>query len=140
VKLACTAVGLSAAAAYNHYHRWPGFAMAWDAAVEDGMVALECALLENGIRTLDPESPVLAAEPALPMQPMSIDDVIRILGQRRGRLAVNQRPAASEAEAAAAISRQLRKMAIERGDAVPPVERSWKGAARGQGKAQARLA
>jgi hypothetical protein len=127
VKLAAQAVGLSSQAAYDHYRRWPAFAIAWDEAVKDGEVALECALLENGIRTLQPDNPNLADEPALPMQPMSTDDVIRILGQRRGKLSPDRRPGASEAVAAAYISRFLRKLAIERGDTVVPVERRWKG-------------
>lgn len=127
VKLACAAIGMSAKAAYDHYHRWPAFALAWDEAVEEGELALEMALLENGIRTLQPDNPNLADEPALPMQPMSTDDVLRILGMRGGKFAPAARPAASEEEAAAAISRMLRKFAIERGDKVPPVERQWRG-------------
>lgn len=127
VKLAAQSVGLSSKAAYDHFHRWPAFAKLWDEAVADGEVALECALLENGIRTLEPDNPALPPEPALPMQPMSTDDVLRILGMRRGKFARANRPAASEEEAVAHISRFLRKLAIERGDKVPPVARKWKG-------------
>lgn len=142
VKLAAQAIGMSAKACYDHYHRWPHFAKRWDEAAADGELWLEMALLENGIRSLDPDSPVLDDEPALPMQPMSVDDVIRILGMRRavqrfgGKLVGNRRAAASEEEAVAAIQKQLRKMAIKRGDAVPPVERQWKGGRRAKGKSQ----
>ena len=45
VKAACAEVGLTAASAYNHRHRWPAFARRWDAAVELGYVTLECALI-----------------------------------------------------------------------------------------------
>jgi hypothetical protein len=136
VKLACAAVGMSAAAAYNHRDRWVEFARAWDEAVEDGEVSLQCALLENGIRTLDPDAEGLADEPALPMQPMSVDDVIRILGQRRagmsrkGKFVGNRRMMATEEETNAALLKRLKVLAIRKGVQMPVTERRWKGGRR----------
>ena len=127
VKMACVAVGVSAAAAYKHRERWTEFERAWEAAIEEGCFALEMALLENGIRALDPDAEGLAEEPALPMLPISADDAIRILGMRRGRFSPAARPAASEDVACAHIARYLRMLAMRRGVDVPRDERKWRG-------------
>jgi hypothetical protein len=137
VKLACQAVGLSAAAAYNHYDRWVEFARAWDDAAKNGELALEAAMLENGIRSLDPHADGLAEEPALPMQPMSVDDAIRILGQRRagisrkGKFTGNRRVMATEEETNAALIKRLKVLAIRKGLLAPSPARVWKGGASG---------
>jgi hypothetical protein len=47
--------------------------------------------------------------------------------RRGGKLVGNARPAATEEQACAAISRQLRKIAIESGKRVPKIKRQWKG-------------
>ena len=127
VKMACVAVGVSAAAAYKHRERWTEFERAWEAAIEEGCFALEMALLENGIRALDPQAEGLAEEPALPMLPISADDAIRILAMRRGRFSPAARPAASEDVACAHIARYLRMLAMRRGVDVPRDERKWRG-------------
>ncbi|MFN0116502.1 MAG: hypothetical protein ACKVPY_17670 [Paracoccaceae bacterium] len=45
VKLACAEVGLTPASAYNHRHRWAGFARRWDEAVEVGYLQVEAGLI-----------------------------------------------------------------------------------------------
>ncbi len=118
VKMACVAVGISAAAAYKHRDRWAEFGRAWDVAVQDGYFALEMALLENGIRALDPDADGLAEEPALPMLPISADDAMRILGQRRfyvsgfGKRAGYKRPMPTEEETNAELIKRLRVLAM----------------------------
>ena len=57
VTAACRAVGLSQASAYNHYHRWPDFATRWDAALEEGYMRLEMALIENAGRAFERRRP-----------------------------------------------------------------------------------
>lgn len=47
VKAACAEVGMTAASAYGHRKRWRRFAELWDAAVEEGYLHLEIALLQN---------------------------------------------------------------------------------------------
>jgi hypothetical protein len=76
------------------------------------------ALLENGIRALDPDAEGLAEEPALPMLPISADDAIRILGQRRvdvtgyGKRPGYRRRRPTEGETNAAIMKRLRVLAM----------------------------
>jgi hypothetical protein len=133
VKLAAQAIGMSAKACYDHYHRWVEFARAWDAAAADGEFALEAALLENGIRSLDPQAGGLAEEPALPMQPMSVDDAIRILGQqragvsRKGKMVGNRRIMATEEETNAELVKRLKVLAIRKGLVEPSPRRAWLG-------------
>ena len=118
VKMACVAVGISAAAAYKHRDRWAEFGRAWDVAIQDGYFALEVALLENGIRALDPNADGLAEEPALPMLPISAHDAMRILGQRRfnvsgfGKRPGHRRRMPTEEETNAALLKRLRVLAM----------------------------
>lgn len=99
VKLACKAAGLSPVSAYAHRHRNRDFADAWDAALEDGFLALETGLLENALRTLgplvgdaDPDQEPGDWKPALPMEPISFDDAVRLLGlHRAGRTGMGKR-------------------------------------------------
>jgi len=83
VKAACAAVGLSLASAYNHYHRWEGFAKRWDAALETGYDRLEMALIENAQRSLGvaPDYP-----PDIPLQPMTFDEALRLLRLHTARV------------------------------------------------------
>lgn len=86
VKLAAQAVGLSVASAHGHRHRWPEFGRAWDAAIQDGYVTLEMALIENACISLsDPASGEFerAAMAALPIETMTVDGAIRLLGLHR---------------------------------------------------------
>lgn len=63
VRAACAEAGLSIASAYNHRHRWPGFARRWDQALETGHVRIEAALLDaagsmwEGV-DYDPDAPI----------------------------------------------------------------------------------
>lgn len=86
VKLACRAVGLSVASAHGHRHRWPDFARSWDAAIQDGYATLEMALIENACISLSDGSSgefERAAVPALPIETMTVDGAIRLLGLHR---------------------------------------------------------
>ena len=41
---------MSVSGAYKHYNRWPDFEKRWDAALKEGYLRLEMALLENAGR------------------------------------------------------------------------------------------
>jgi hypothetical protein len=91
VKAACAEVGLSAASAYNHRHRWVRFAERWDAAVETGYVRIQLALLESsgtmfGNRELPPEVPIppMTAEQAIHLLHMHKNQV-HGMGKRPGK-------------------------------------------------------
>ena len=75
VKAAYTEAGVSKGAIYTHRHRWRAFAERWDAAVEEGYVRLELALLENaGNLFSSPEVP-----PEAPIPPMTAAQAIHLL-------------------------------------------------------------
>lgn len=82
VKAACAEVGLSQASAYNHYGRWPAFAKRWNAALENGALRLEMALLENGGNVFSDED----FEPDAPMPPMTPAQAIHMLHMHKHRL------------------------------------------------------
>jgi hypothetical protein len=75
VKLACREVGLWPPSAYNHRKRFPGFAKAWDQAVEIGQREVESSLIQNIGYFFDRELP----EPEAPMRDVSVMDAIRLL-------------------------------------------------------------
>ena len=75
VRLACREVGMWPPAAYNHRKKFPGFARAWDQAVEIGMGELESQVHENLNHFFDREMP----EPSVPMRDISIADAIRVV-------------------------------------------------------------
>jgi hypothetical protein len=75
VKLACREVGLWPPSAYNHRKRFPGFAKAWDQAVEIGQCAVESRIHENIGYFFDRELP----EPEAPMQNITVTDAIRLV-------------------------------------------------------------
>ena len=75
VRLACREVGMSPPAAYNHRNKFPGFARAWDQAVEIGMSELESQVHENLNHFFDRDMP----EPEVPMRDVSIADAIRVV-------------------------------------------------------------
>lgn len=83
VKAACREVGLWPPSAYNHRKRFPGFARAWDQAVEIGRNELESSIHENLNHFFDREMP----EPAAPMRDITVMDAIRVarLYERRER-------------------------------------------------------
>ena len=88
VKMACNAVGLSVPSAYMHRYRWPGFAKAWDAAVEEGYASLEAAMLENAMASLEPQDPRFADfEPAFPMEKMSPAHGMALLYMHKNKVA-----------------------------------------------------
>lgn len=82
VKAACAEVGLTAASAYNHRHRWPAFARRWDAAVEEGYLQLECALLETGANVFSGEA--LPDPP--PLRAMSVAQALQLLHMHKHRV------------------------------------------------------
>lgn len=114
VAAACRAVGLSQAAAYNHYHRWPDFAKRWDAALEEGYVRLEMALFEAAGRVFEP----VDYPQDVPIEAMSFDQAITLLkahqlrvhgvGKRQG-VRGPWRPHSSD-EAFASLARDLDRM------------------------------
>ena len=75
VKAACAEVGLTAASAYNHRQRWPGFARRWDAAIEVGYTQLECGLIDAGANLF---SGTGLAEVA-PLREMTVSHAIHLL-------------------------------------------------------------
>jgi hypothetical protein len=81
LKLACREVGLSAASAYGHRHRWPEFSDRWDSAVEEGYWALQGAMLERATVSLDPHHYDYLEDwkPAIPMEPMTVDQAFALL-------------------------------------------------------------
>jgi hypothetical protein len=86
VRLACKEVGLSIASAYGHRSRWYEFAKCWDAAVEDGYHALEIAMLERAVISLDPHAYDQLEEwaPALPISPMTPEQCLSLLHMHKG--------------------------------------------------------
>ncbi len=112
VKMACAATGLSPASAYNHRNRWPEFARSWDAALEDGYVTVESALLELAAISFGQAGP----DYTLPVPPMTAEQGLQLLSLHRARVsgrgalpgAVMRRP--TEAETNAAIVKQLKSL------------------------------
>lgn len=89
VAAACRAVGLSHAAAYNHYHRWPDFAKRWDAALAEGYERLDMALLDHAGRVFAP----VDYPPDVPIEPMSFDQAITLLKFHQQRVhKIGKRP------------------------------------------------
>jgi hypothetical protein len=82
VKAACAEVGMTAASAYGHRERWPGFARRWAAAIREGYARIEAALMENGENLFSsPELP-----PEAPMPPMTVEQAIHILHMHRNEV------------------------------------------------------
>lgn len=110
VKLACEAAGLSVASAYVRRAKWPGFAERWKAALENGYVRLEFAMIEHACNTFEP---VIEFEPDLPMPPMGVDDALQVLRLHRpavrgvGRPLRQWQKMPSEAEVRASILRKI---------------------------------
>jgi hypothetical protein len=80
IKLACRAVGLSYASAYNHRERWPDFARRWDAAIPAGWTNVDSALVTGAIALFDP-----AVDPPEALGPMSVDQAIQLVGLHQRR-------------------------------------------------------
>ncbi len=80
VKLACAAAGLSVASAYARRNKWPGFGERWKAALENGYVRLEFAMIENACNAFEPGA---GFEPDLPMPPMNYHEAIQLLWLHR---------------------------------------------------------
>ena len=84
VKVACAEVGLTPASAYNHRHRWVGFARRWDAAIEVGYAQIECALIEAAGNMLEGNlcrGEELAA--VSPLGPMTIAQALQVLNMHK---------------------------------------------------------
>lgn len=82
VMAACRAVGLSPAAAYKHYHRWPDFERRWEEALKEGYLRLELALIENAGRAFQ----AVDYPPDMPIEPMTYDQAITLLHQHQLRV------------------------------------------------------
>jgi hypothetical protein len=109
VRLACAEVGMGAPSAYNHRHRWPAFARAWDAAVETGYFRLEAALVEAGCNL----GSDLEVEPDLTITGMSLHDAMQLLHMHKHQVrGLGKRPGgaprvASDEEVRKALARSL---------------------------------
>lgn len=89
VKAALAEVGMSKGAAYTHRKRWQGFAERWDAAIEQGALHLEFAIIEA---IGNPFSDQAAPEPA-EMPPMSAEQMMHCLHMHQYQLAgIGRRP------------------------------------------------
>lgn len=80
VKLSCKAAGLSVPSAYMRRAKWPGFGERWKAALENGYVRLEFALVENACNTLSGD---VDFAPDAPMPPVTPEQAIRMLRMYR---------------------------------------------------------
>ncbi|HEX4694210.1 hypothetical protein [Sphingomonas sp.] len=90
VKAACAEVGLTAASAYGHAKRWPGFAERWRAAIETGYLRIEAALIANAANAMGDTDPF---EPELAMPPMSVAQAIHLLHMHKHQVhAIGGRP------------------------------------------------
>lgn len=124
VKAACAEVGMWPASAYNHRRRWPTFAAAWDAAVENAYMRIEAALIEAGCN-LHSE---LEFEPDIAIEGMTVWHAMQLLYMHRhqvrgigGRPGLPSRPA-TDREVELALRRSLRKFGvkIDEEDVSPP--------------------
>ncbi len=75
VKAACAEVGLAHSSAYAHRQRWIAFAEAWDAAIKEGYMRIEAALIERGCNIFSS----LDEMPLSPIPTMSAADAIHLL-------------------------------------------------------------
>lgn len=119
VKAACAEVGLTPASAYKHRERWAGFARRWDAAVADGCVTLEAALLEAAGNALSPVeiAPAGPADPSAPaIEGMDAHQALHLLYMhkhyqlRPGRWPGRPPSRVTEGELAAKLERELAKL------------------------------
>jgi hypothetical protein len=89
VAAACRAVGMSQAAAYNHYARWPDFEKRWEAALEEGFERLELALFDHAGRAFE----AVDYPPDMAMPPVTFDQAIQLLGLHQSRVhKIGKRP------------------------------------------------
>ena len=75
VRLAAAELGLCVHTAYKRRRNDPGFARAWDQAIEIGRHELESSIHENLNHFFDREMP----EPQTPMRDVSVMDAIRLV-------------------------------------------------------------
>lgn len=93
VKVACAAVGLTAASAYGHRERWTGFAERWDRALATGYIRLETAMVEAAGTMLGGPEEARSCPPELPLTGMSFDGGLQLLRLHQRRVhAVGCRP------------------------------------------------
>ena len=110
VKAACAAVGLSAASAYHHRGRWPGFARRWDAVATVASERIEAGLFQAGAN-LDSSDHVPVD---VPITGMTADHALQLLrlfhsAPRPGRRAGRPVEVASIAETCRALEEALAK-------------------------------
>jgi hypothetical protein len=88
VKAACAEVGMTAASAYGHRRRWPGFGKRWDEALRIGFLRLEAELVRAGWNL--PDAP--DAAPRGPIAGMTVDLAIQLLRCHKAEQRARQRP------------------------------------------------
>ena len=99
------------ASAYNHRHRWPGFAWRWDKVVEIASERLECGLLQAGHNLFSSPEDRLPAD--VPITSMTAEHAMLLLrlhrqGVKGGRRAPGRPPlVATNAEVRAALTKAL---------------------------------
>ena len=117
IRAACAAVGLTAASAYKHRDRWPGFARRWDKAVEIASERLECGLLQAGHNLFSSPEDRLPAD--VPITEMTAEHAMLLLrlhrqGVKGGRRAPGRPPlVATNAEVRAALIKALEEFRRE---------------------------
>lgn len=85
VKASCAAAGVSKTAAYAHRKRWQAFARRWDAAVEEGGMRLETALIQRACNLFSPDEQPLD-EDGERLPPMTVAETLSLLRLYRHRL------------------------------------------------------
>jgi hypothetical protein len=118
VTAASAAAGFSTTAIYKRRMRWPGFAEAWDEALEQGYVRIETMLVEAATDSLSRQP--IAGDREAPA--MSVDQAMNLLrlhrASVRGGAAQRYDARAKAADVEAVRASILRKIeAIERADA-----------------------
>ena len=118
VRASAAAAGFSTTAIYQRRMRWPGFAEAWDAALEQGYVRLETMLVEAATDSLARE-PIAGDRPVPAMTVAEAMNLLRLhRASVRGGAPQRFDSRAKAPEFAAVRASILRKIeAIERADA-----------------------
>ncbi len=89
VKATCAEVGMTAASAYNHRNRWPGFAERWRAAIEEEHDRLELGLIHAACNLFSAEE----LPEATPITAITADHAIHLLHMRRHQVwGIGKRP------------------------------------------------
>lgn len=137
VKAACAEAGMTAASAYTHRKRWPGFERRWDEAIETGYARIEIALLESACGLLSAHEPPAVA----PMPDMTAEQALQLLHMHKHQVkGIGRRPGLPERqptweEVGAYFTRRIEAIERARGLSAKDrarTERQW-ALRRGQG-------